>query len=101
MRQYIKAFIVASIFLAGCNSKSANISEANIDWRNLETTKVEIFIHEYPEDHLKNNPLQKIQKIILRVDHWSVNNKIPTEQTQNNLLVLDYAHIDIFAKKIN
>ena len=99
MRQYIKAFIVASIFLAGCNSKSANISEANIDWRNLETTKVEIFIHEYPEDHLKNNPLQKIQKIILRVDHWSVNNKIPTEQTQNNLLVLDYSHIDIFAKK--
>ena len=86
------------MLLAGCTSKSATTNEININWRNLEATKVEIFIHEYPENHLKSNPLQKIQKIILRVDHWSVNNKIPIKQTQNNLLVLDYAHIDIFAK---
>lgn len=99
MNQYVKKFIVTSLFLAGCNSKSANINETNVNWRNLEAAKVEIFIHEYPEDHLKNNPLQKIQKIILRVDHWSVNNKIPTENPKNNLLVLDYAHINIFAKK--
>lgn len=100
MNQYIKKFIVTSMFLVGCNSKSASINETNTDWKNLETTKVEIFIHEYSENHLKNNSLQKIQKIILRIDHWSVNNKIPKEQSQNKLLVLDYAHIDIFAKEI-
>ena len=67
----------------GCSAGDKSLTKNSNGWKNMNTKHSDIFLREYPPEHLKQHPHQTIQTILIYVNHFPLGAKKNIEDKES------------------